>query len=205
MTADASSLWWRLLLALAAAATVTALLLFAFYRRGTREPTGDGYPAPGAGERSDQGRRRSDGVARALVEAATLAHVAGSYAAVGMLWCVGVARGAPAGQLAPAVVMAPVLLPVWVFVVAPIVIAFGHTGRVSAVVLPGLDNTLVAVVAGATYGAAFAPVYRRLRTRRLRRLRRQLGLCPACGYDLRGNVSGVCAECGTAASVGTRS
>ena len=26
------------------------------------------------------------------------------------------------------------------------------------------------------------------------------GLCPACGYDLTGNVSGVCPECGTAAS-----
>ena len=23
------------------------------------------------------------------------------------------------------------------------------------------------------------------------------GLCPACGYDLTGNVSGVCPECGT--------
>ncbi|HXE55277.1 MAG TPA: hypothetical protein VN541_19795 [Tepidisphaeraceae bacterium] len=29
-----------------------------------------------------------------------------------------------------------------------------------------------------------------------RRRRRRLGLCPACGYDLTGNVSGVCPECG---------
>ena len=31
--------------------------------------------------------------------------------------------------------------------------------------------------------------------RRARRRRR--GLCPACGYDLTGNVSGACSECGT--------
>jgi hypothetical protein len=31
-------------------------------------------------------------------------------------------------------------------------------------------------------------------------VRRQLrGQCPACGYDLTGNVSGVCPECGTPA------
>ena len=36
-----------------------------------------------------------------------------------------------------------------------------------------------------------------LATSRRRRLRRS-GLCPACGYDLTGNVSGVCPECGTA-------
>lgn len=37
-----------------------------------------------------------------------------------------------------------------------------------------------------------------LRARRLylRRRRRRLGLCLRCGYDLRGNTSGVCSECG---------
>jgi hypothetical protein len=34
-------------------------------------------------------------------------------------------------------------------------------------------------------------------TRRWRRVRR--GLCPSCGYNLTGNVSGVCPECGTRA------
>jgi hypothetical protein len=29
------------------------------------------------------------------------------------------------------------------------------------------------------------------------RPRRRLGLCPVCGYDLTGNVSGTCPECGT--------
>jgi hypothetical protein len=37
--------------------------------------------------------------------------------------------------------------------------------------------------------------------RRNRRLRRaHPDLCPSCGYDLTGNVSGVCPECGTAAT-----
>ena len=34
---------------------------------------------------------------------------------------------------------------------------------------------------------------------RLRQRRSLAGKCPACGYDLRGNVSGTCPECGTAA------
>lgn len=36
-----------------------------------------------------------------------------------------------------------------------------------------------------------------------RRKRRRPGLCPHCGYDLRGNASGVCPECGSAAPKGT--
>jgi hypothetical protein len=39
--------------------------------------------------------------------------------------------------------------------------------------------------------------------RKRRRLAR--GLCPACGYDLTGNVSGVCPECGADAGARTRS
>lgn len=38
------------------------------------------------------------------------------------------------------------------------------------------------------------------RRRRSRRLRR--GQCPSCGYDLTGNVSGVCPECGRRPSAG---
>jgi hypothetical protein len=34
-----------------------------------------------------------------------------------------------------------------------------------------------------------------------RRRRRRKGLCVACGYDLTGNVSGVCPECGTEARI----
>jgi hypothetical protein len=38
------------------------------------------------------------------------------------------------------------------------------------------------------------------RTRRWRR--RRVGSCPSCGYDLTGNASGVCPECGTGLGVG---
>ena len=76
---------------------------------------------------------------------------------------------------------------------------------------------LVAGVAGAGYVAA--PVFRKtwplaltafaaagayagVRFARYARAelpaeRRRRGLCVACGYDLRGNVSGACPECGT--------
>ena len=32
--------------------------------------------------------------------------------------------------------------------------------------------------------------------------RRRLGLCPNCGYNLTGNVSGICPECGTPTKTG---
>ena len=35
----------------------------------------------------------------------------------------------------------------------------------------------------------------------LRRRRRRLGQCLHCGYSLRGNVSGICPECGLPASL----
>jgi hypothetical protein len=41
------------------------------------------------------------------------------------------------------------------------------------------------------------PCRRLLRSRR-RRVRLRENLCPGCGYDLRGNASGVCPECGNA-------
>ena len=37
----------------------------------------------------------------------------------------------------------------------------------------------------------------KLRDIRRRRRRRLSGVCVGCGYDLTGNVSGVCPECGT--------
>lgn len=45
----------------------------------------------------------------------------------------------------------------------------------------------------AAFGAAL-PLVRIIRHRR----RPAPGYCPACGYDLTGNISGVCPECGTA-------
>ena len=40
------------------------------------------------------------------------------------------------------------------------------------------------------------------RARRLRAAARRAGLCERCGYDLRGNVSGRCPECGTPVAAG---
>jgi hypothetical protein len=45
----------------------------------------------------------------------------------------------------------------------------------------------------------------RLRAARRRRQRTRAGLCRRCGYDLRGNVSGVCPECGARAGAAGRS
>jgi len=41
--------------------------------------------------------------------------------------------------------------------------------------------------------------WRRWHDWKLRQWRRQHGLCQSCGYDLTGNVSGVCPECGATA------
>ena len=57
---------------------------------------------------------------------------------------------------------------------------------------PGFELCAVAWVAGVTW-LLLHPV--RVDKRRLR-----LGQCIHCGYDLAGNLSGVCPECGTAKS-----
>jgi hypothetical protein len=46
------------------------------------------------------------------------------------------------------------------------------------------------------YALAFLPWWR-ARELEKRRDRRATGRCAECGYDLHGNVSGVCPECGT--------
>ena len=69
-------------------------------------------------------------------------------------------------------------------------------GTVHVRVSPGneIDAPLwaLALLAGVT-----PPLIRDLNTR-LRDRRRTAGLCPSCSYDLTGNVSGVCPECGKA-------
>jgi len=40
------------------------------------------------------------------------------------------------------------------------------------------------------------PVFVFIRGRMRRRRRRKHGLCPHCGYNLTGNVTGICSECG---------
>ena len=41
------------------------------------------------------------------------------------------------------------------------------------------------------------PAVAMIRTHRRRKRQRAEGCCSTCGYDLRGNVSGICPECGT--------
>jgi hypothetical protein len=61
----------------------------------------------------------------------------------------------------------------------------------------------VAVILPHAYACAGFAILPALFTRRWRRARRgaRLGLCRHCSYDLRGNVSGVCPECGIAITV----
>ncbi len=42
------------------------------------------------------------------------------------------------------------------------------------------------------------PLYAWLRHTRIRQVRQRTGLCAKCGYDLTGNATGKCSECGTA-------
>ena len=59
------------------------------------------------------------------------------------------------------------------------------------VVVPHWMAALVAALPGIGWGLGFLPpIARKNRARR--------GLCAGCGYDLTGNVSGVCPECGRA-------
>ena len=52
--------------------------------------------------------------------------------------------------------------------------------------------TLFVVIAGIGWIAA----YRRGERRRVQRFREEQGLCLDCGYNLTGNVSAICPECG---------
>lgn len=52
-----------------------------------------------------------------------------------------------------------------------------------------------AALAVGVFAGTFA-AYLAKRNRRMTRTRRRLGQCLACGYDLTGNVSGRCPECG---------
>jgi hypothetical protein len=53
-------------------------------------------------------------------------------------------------------------------------------------------------LAGGAVGAAAGVRAWHVSHRRMRYLRRLTGVCPACAYDMTGNLTGVCPECGTA-------
>ena len=65
-------------------------------------------------------------------------------------------------------------------------------------VLNGLPFALVGGLVGGSVGWLVDRANRRRRRRRLRRLLHDRGvpICVECAYDLTGNVSGVCPECG---------
>ena len=118
-----------------------------------------------------------------LVVEALIAHVWASYVAmsVGML---GLGKGADGeGLWACAMVMAPVTFPGWV------TLSFSDES------VRWAGSTGVAIGA---YGiAAVLVVWDRNRGRWRRAIHRRRGECGECGYDLRGNRSGVCPECGS--------
>jgi hypothetical protein len=63
----------------------------------------------------------------------------------------------------------------------------------------GVWPAVVVWSAAGTIGVAAGRRSWRASGRRRRHFRRMAGLCPDCAYDLTGNVSGVCPECGTGA------
>jgi hypothetical protein len=118
-----------------------------------------------------------------LVVEALVAHVWGSYVAmsVGML---GLDRGAEvSGLWVCATVMAPVTFPGWVAL------------SLSDESVRWAGSTGWAI--GSYAVAAILVVWDRNRARSRRPMRRQRRECGECGYDLRGNLSGMCPECGS--------
>lgn len=77
-------------------------------------------------------------------------------------------------------------------VVSHYMVAYAPTHRLSVPYLAIVSATMTLPIA---WLASFA------RTTRCRRRRRQ-GKCLRCGYDLTGNISGTCPECGTAVPTG---
>jgi hypothetical protein len=67
----------------------------------------------------------------------------------------------------------------------------GHYARLATLRVP----LLLLVIVAACIPAPWAVLRAVRRVRRTRR--RQRGYCVSCAYDLRGNVSGLCPECGT--------
>ena len=85
-------------------------------------------------------------------------------------------------------------------VVIVVVLSTAAWLALTAAALDGLLPT--PYMALALFGVVAALFYAFLeRPSRLSSARRSAGLCLKCGYDLTGNVSGVCPECGAAATV----
>jgi hypothetical protein len=76
---------------------------------------------------------------------------------------------------------------------AAAVVLLATVGAVAVYVSEVLGGMLAIAVGVGGAAVAFATDVRR---EDLPRQRRERGQCLACGYDLRGNTSGVCPECG---------
>jgi len=66
--------------------------------------------------------------------------------------------------------------------------------RKTSVIRPVTLIVDIAFWAGMSYCVVFLPL--RMRANRRESARRRRGLCVKCGYNLAGNTSGVCPECG---------
>ena len=62
----------------------------------------------------------------------------------------------------------------------------------------GIWHTVISIPCWAVAAPAVLLPVGRLVSSMRRRFRRRQRACPSCGYNLTGNVSGVCPECGTA-------
>ena len=127
-------------------------------------------------------------VVRRLLITLLLAHLAGSY---GLVLGLVTRWGPPRAEIW---LTAPFQSPAAV-------------AEVTTLWLQGKGPWATAAAAVGGYALAFAAVIawrfvERRQTRRVRR--RRQGLCTECGYDLTGNVSGKCPECGTPVSAKAR-
>lgn len=74
------------------------------------------------------------------------------------------------------------------------ILVIGFHGRLASFWAP-LAAWLVTSAAGVLYFWAFRMVVTGIR-HTMRAKLREIRICASCGYDLRGNVSGMCPECG---------
>ena len=144
------------------------------------------------------GGGRVEGDGELLLGSVFISHAVASYAVMLAAWALALGRGLLAAPLAWSVLLAPLQVPIWLFLVVPLV-SLDPTGRSSSGAVAGLSAPVAAAAAYAVYVPFFAASLRLVHGRRLRARRRTLGQCLECGYDLRVTPDR-CPECGAAAA-----